>query len=56
MDILAVDAIHGKDGKTYIIELNGTAIGIKTQHWEEDTAALCELAVERINAIYAAKS
>lgn len=27
MDLLAVDALKAKDGKEYIIELNGTAIG-----------------------------
>ncbi|HEY9818996.1 MAG TPA: hypothetical protein V6D20_24770 [Candidatus Obscuribacterales bacterium] len=27
MDLLALDVMHGKDGKDYIIEMNGTAIG-----------------------------
>ena len=32
--ILAVDALHGKDGKNYIIELNDTAIGILANRYE----------------------
>ena len=52
MDILAVDALHGVDGKDYIIELNDTAIGILTQNWEEDTLSLCQLVIERMNQIY----
>lgn len=28
MDIVTVDAIHAKDGKEYILEMNGTSSGL----------------------------
>ena len=52
LDILAVDALHGTDGKDYIIELNDTAIGILTDHWEDDTKELISLVISRMNNIY----
>jgi len=52
MDLLAVDALHGEDGRDHIIELNGTAIGIKAIHWEEDTKVLRDLCIERMSALY----
>jgi synapsin len=53
MDMLAIDAIHGVDGKDHIIELNGTAIGIKAQYWEEDSKTVSQLCIDKMNAIYA---
>ena len=55
VDILAVDGIHGHDGKDYIIELNATAIGIHASYWQEDSLHLRDLAVERMNSIYVKK-
>jgi len=52
MDILAVDALHGKDGKDYIIELNDTAIGILADRWEEDSITLRDLTLDRMDTIY----
>lgn len=53
MDILAVDAIHGrKTGKDHIIELNGTAIGILPERWLLDSQCITEMVVERINELY----
>jgi len=52
MDILAVDAIHSKDGKNYIIELNGTAIGFHTSHWKEDSQVVKDLVKKRMNDLY----
>lgn len=56
MDILAVDAIHGKKtGKDHIIELNGTAIGILPERWLSDSKYISEMVVERINEHYCRK-
>ena len=52
MDILAVDAIHGKNGKNYIIELNGTAIGIIPEKWKEDTQTIVNMCIDKMNTIY----
>ena len=52
MDVLAVDAIHGKNGKDYILELNGTAIGIMIEHWLEDSKHLVNMVVKRCNDEY----
>lgn len=55
MDLLAVDALHGKDGKDYIVELNATAIGLQAKYWEEDSKIIKNLVLERMGEIYCAK-
>mmetsp|Transcript_28319 Transcript_28319/g.39991 ORF Transcript_28319/g.39991 Transcript_28319/m.39991 type:complete len:380 (-) Transcript_28319:12-1151(-) len=55
MDLLAVDALHGKDGKDYIIELNGTAIGFHAKSIQEDTKHVKEVVIEKLNALFGPK-
>jgi synapsin len=52
LDILAVDALHSKDGKDYIIELNDSAIGMLTEHWLEESTKLAQMIINRMNEIY----
>jgi hypothetical protein len=52
LDMLAVDAVFGKDGKYYILELNDTAIGFLTHRWKEDTEHVIELVMQKMNEIY----
>jgi len=52
LDILALDVLHGIDGKDYIIELNDTAIGFLANRWEEDTLAIRDCALERLLEIF----
>jgi len=47
MDLLAVDALHGKDGKDYIIELNGTAIGFHQKFMKEDSLFTRDLTIKK---------
>jgi len=54
LDILAVDALHGKDGKNYIIELNDTAIGLTTGFWESDSTEIVKLVVEKLKVLFPA--
>ena len=54
--ILAIDGIHGKNGKDYIIELNDTAIGILTDRWTDDSVVIAKLAIKRMNQIYCTKN
>lgn len=56
MDVFAIDALHGKDGKDYIIELNDTAIGILASIWEEESNEIVRLAIERMDAIYCSEA
>jgi glutathione synthase/RimK-type ligase-like ATP-grasp enzyme len=52
LDILAIDALHGKDGKDYIIELNDTAIGLTPGYWEKQTKLIVNMAIDKMNEIY----
>jgi hypothetical protein len=52
MDLLALDGLHGSDGKDYIIELNDTAIGFLPSKWQEDTNYVRDLVVQRLAEIY----
>ncbi len=50
-DMLAVDAVVDRDGNKFIIEINGTAIGIQQQFWEEDSLHVAALALRRMNEL-----
>jgi hypothetical protein len=52
MDLLAVDAIRGKDGKDYIIEVNGSAIGLLAERWVEDSEYVRDLVLEKLESHY----
>jgi hypothetical protein len=64
--LLAVDAVCDHDGNYHILELNGecnyfcvlsylgSAIGIKSQFWKEDSEAIVELTLAKMNKIYCA--
>lgn len=54
MDLLAVDALKAKDGQEYIIELNGTAIGLTPGYEAEDTEHIHQLTLERMNSLFCA--
>jgi len=51
LDILAVDAIHGVNGKEYILEVNDTAIGLAPDVEAEDNCHIRDLAIQKINAL-----
>mmetsp|Transcript_4614 Transcript_4614/g.7415 ORF Transcript_4614/g.7415 Transcript_4614/m.7415 type:complete len:232 (+) Transcript_4614:551-1246(+) len=53
LDILTVDAIHNaKDGKEYIMEVNGTSSGLLPTHQEEDDGHIRDLVLEKLNSIF----
>lgn len=67
LDILAVDAIHTKKGKEYIIEVNDTSIGLApclqfqliyvtfVANESEDQGYIRDLVIERMKKIYEAE-
>jgi glutathione synthase/RimK-type ligase-like ATP-grasp enzyme len=52
LDILALDVLHGKDGRDHIIEVNDTAPGLMYEHEEEDLGHIRDLVLQRINESY----
>jgi len=52
MELLALDIMHGKDGKNWIIELNGTAIGFTPGVADEDNKHVVELVVEKMGKLF----
>jgi synapsin len=54
LDILTVDAIHSaKDGKEYIMEVNGTSSGLLPNRAEEDNGYIRDLVLEKLEALFA---
>jgi len=51
MEILTVDAIHTKDGKDYILEINDTASGLHTPNEQADLIHIRDLCLEKINLL-----
>jgi glutathione synthase/RimK-type ligase-like ATP-grasp enzyme len=51
MDILTVDAIHTKDGKDYILEINDTASGLFGKNEIEDMEYIRDLCLQKINTL-----
>eukprot|EP01089_Gocevia_fonbrunei_P012619 TRINITY_DN3032_c0_g1_i2.p1 TRINITY_DN3032_c0_g1~~TRINITY_DN3032_c0_g1_i2.p1 ORF type:complete len:161 (+),score=39.06 TRINITY_DN3032_c0_g1_i2:717-1199(+) len=48
MDILTVDAVHTKDGKDYILEINDTASGFAPNNQKEDQEHVKELVLAKL--------
>jgi synapsin len=50
LDWFAIDVAHGKDGNDYILELNGSAIGLT--YWKEDTLKIRDMCIKRMNSLF----
>ncbi|KAH3761572.1 synapsin II [Pelomyxa schiedti] len=52
MDILAVDAIVDKSGKEYILEVNGSEIGLGPEFSEDDEIAIRDVILKKLEEVY----
>ncbi|XP_071961276.1 synapsin-like isoform X3 [Antedon mediterranea] len=50
LDIVSVEAIHGKDSKNYIIEVNDSSMQLIGENQEEDRKHIAELVLQKMNA------
>ncbi|ESP04565.1 hypothetical protein LOTGIDRAFT_135981, partial [Lottia gigantea] len=48
LDMVSVEAIQGKDGKDYIIEVNGSSMNLLGETQEEDRRQISELVLQRM--------
>ena len=51
LDICTVDAIHTKDGKEYILEVNGTASGLMPSLADVDNGFIRDLVLRRMEEV-----
>jgi len=51
LDMFALDAIHTLDGKEYLLELNGSSIGLGPDREEDDNAIICDLVLTKLISV-----
>ncbi|XP_071484266.1 synapsin-like [Diadema antillarum] len=50
MDIVTVEAIHTKDGKDFIIEVNDSSMSLMGENQEEDRKLIADLVIQKMHA------
>ncbi|KAH3759931.1 synapsin II [Pelomyxa schiedti] len=55
LDLLALDAIVDKNGKEYILEVNGSALGLSPEHETENLIAIRDLVQQRMSELFTQK-
>ncbi|XP_033647639.1 synapsin-like isoform X1 [Asterias rubens] len=56
MDIVAVEAIHGKDNKDYIIEVNDSSMSLLGENPEDDRKQIADIVIQKMHATHLANS
>ncbi|XP_006820290.2 synapsin-like [Saccoglossus kowalevskii] len=51
LEVVAVEAIHGKDGKDYIIEVNDSAMTLLGENQDEDRRQISDVVVQKMNVL-----
>eukprot|EP01113_Clastostelium_recurvatum_P024610 TRINITY_DN2937_c1_g1_i2.p1 TRINITY_DN2937_c1_g1~~TRINITY_DN2937_c1_g1_i2.p1 ORF type:complete len:375 (-),score=106.16 TRINITY_DN2937_c1_g1_i2:25-1149(-) len=53
LDIAAIDAVYSsKQGRYYILEINGSSIGLAARHAQEDAAHIRDLVMHRMDTLF----
>ncbi|KAJ8047177.1 Synapsin [Holothuria leucospilota] len=52
LDIVAVDAVHGKNGRDYIIEVNGSSMSLLGENTEDDRKSIADLVYQKMNSAH----
>lgn len=50
--MLAIDVLHTKDGRDYIIEINDTAFGLMYEHEKEDAHYIKDEVLKRMQGLF----